>query len=135
MQEALQGIVKIALSQNGVNKGEAIKKHIQGIIYSKEKIEIQISHSGCRENQSQPPFERPKMPPPIFGRSHHRPAKNFKINKKTEEAATVCSRKVAPLTERSQTLRSFDCSQDKQTQGETFNIILPNTIHGSKKWL
>jgi hypothetical protein len=67
------------------------------------------------------------MPPPIFGRRTDQPEKNGADADEKLGKGKVRSYKIAADPVNSRTLRP--------TQGINFSIILPNTIHGSKKHL
>ena len=128
IKATLQNVLKITSIKEGINKPEALKRHIKNIIYSKEAIEIKLClparpaggpadkteiKDGNEENL------RPKMPPSIFGR------RNDSIQKSSADAYD-CLGEEAVLGK-----RKARCSVSLRT----FSIILPNPIHGDKKHL
>jgi len=75
----------------------------------------------CSDNLMQ----RPKMPPPIFGRCGFPADQKRAADGSLGIKGKVCALNKAASPFSSQTLR--------QAQGAAFSIILPNTFHGSKR--
>jgi len=133
LKNSLLDVVKTASIRGGINKGDLMRKRIKKLIYSKDNIEIELvasndfsvpinrnvpssddnrqsASSGKAQTAASDHRQRPKMPPPIFGRCHRPIGENFsdireleKVRRYNEAASSAIFR--------------------------TFSIILPNAIH------
>jgi hypothetical protein len=114
LKDILQRVIWIATTKDGIDKGMAMRDHIENVVYSKAAIEIKLYLSTVRGSE-----QRPQMGGGICGRRAHR----------TPEKSNFGTGLSGDMEVRNQ--KNY-CHFNN---GQTFSIILPNTIHGSKKHL
>ena len=114
IKNTLQNVLRIASIKEGLNRPEALRKHIDSIIYSKDAIEIKLCLEGGPEEG-----QRPKMGGGIFGRRSPVSEKNGADNELSFGENAVCGKRRTRLSD----------------QSRTFSLILSNHLHGDKKHL
>jgi site-specific DNA recombinase len=114
IKTTLQNVLRIASIKEGLNKPEALRKHINSIIYSKDAIEIKLCLAGGPEEG-----QRPKMGGGIFGR------RSPVLQKNGADDSYIFGE---------QTVRRYRKAR-RSSQSRTYSVILSNHIHGDKKHL